>query len=118
MNTNPIEDNYVLTRIRKLCAVKGWSIYRLSKEADISYSSLNNIFVRNTQPTIPTLMSICKGLGISLSEFFQEGIPDDFCFRYVTLSEDESKILEIYREIDKQDQALLLAYAQGLAKKL
>lgn len=37
-----------------------------------SEETLTNIFKRGSIPTIPTLEMICKGLNISLSEFFAE----------------------------------------------
>lgn len=113
-----ISDNITLLRIRQLCDKRGWSIYKLAKESDIPYSSLNNIFIRNTQPTISTLEKICKGLGMSLSEFFTDDIPDDYQLRYNKLSNEELDLLEIFRSLPDCDQQILLAYAHGIAKKL
>ncbi|MCM1467086.1 MAG: helix-turn-helix domain-containing protein [Alistipes sp.] len=113
-----IEDNYTLEKIKQLCGAKGWSVYKLAKESKIPYSSLNNIFIRNTQPTIPTLAKICQGLGLSVSEFFQDGFPEDYYFRYDTLTEDENDLLKTYQSIDANDKKILLAFAHGLAKKL
>lgn len=36
-------------------------------------STLANIFKRNTVPSITTLEVICKGFGITLSQFFADG---------------------------------------------
>lgn len=113
-----IEENYTLDKIKQLCTAKGWSVYKLAKESKIPYSSLNNIFIRNTQPTIPTLAKICQGLGLSMSEFFQDGFPDDYFFRYKTLSNDEHELLEIYRNIDTNEKKILLAFGHGIAHKL
>lgn len=63
----------ILSQIKKLRDERGWSNYRLAREAGISENSLNNLFRRNNLPTIPTLESICKGFGITLSQFFAEG---------------------------------------------
>ncbi len=63
----------ILTQIKKLRDERGWSNYRLAREAGISENSLNNLFRRNNLPTIPTLEAICKGFGITLSQFFAEG---------------------------------------------
>jgi len=63
-------ENVVLGRIRELMNLNHWSIYKLAKASGIPYSSLNNCFQRNTTPTIPTLEKLCKGLNISLSDFF------------------------------------------------
>lgn len=78
----PTEDNPILKRIKILYMKKGWSVYRLAKESKIAYSSLNNMFLRNTQPTIYTLEKICCGLGISMSEFFAEKISTTDCWCY------------------------------------
>ena len=59
-------------RMRKLLAERGWSEYRLAKEAKLSESTIMNIFRRNATPSIPTLEAICKGFGITVSQFFAE----------------------------------------------
>lgn len=108
---------YTLNRIKELCDERGWSIYRLAKEADIPYS-LNNIFVRNTHPTVPTLEKICCGLKISLSEFFDSNTPCDFKLRYNTLSSEEMLLIETFNQLSFDDKKILIAYAHGLARKL
>lgn len=60
-------------RLRQLLRERGWTEYRLSKECGLSESTLANIFRRNTLPSIGTLEAICKGFGITLSQFFAEG---------------------------------------------
>uniref|UniRef100_UPI0032BF27B3 helix-turn-helix domain-containing protein n=1 Tax=Lachnospira sp. CLA-JM-H23 TaxID=3133092 RepID=UPI0032BF27B3 len=42
----------VLDRIQQLLTFKHWSLYKLAKQSDIPYSSLNNIFNRQTCPTM------------------------------------------------------------------
>jgi len=49
---------------------RGWSIYKVAKEADIPWSTVRNMFKRNTEPSIATLECICRGMGISLCQFF------------------------------------------------
>lgn len=112
-----VSDN-TLKKIKQLCDIRGWSVYRLAKEAGIPYSSLNNIFIRNTHPTIPTLEKICNGFNITLEEFFQSEVPVDFKCRYATLTDDESKLLETYRSMSADEKKILLAYAYGITKKI
>lgn len=59
-------------RLRQLLNERGWTEYRLSKNCGLSESTLANIFRRNTTPSIATLEAICKGFGITLSQFFAE----------------------------------------------
>ena len=60
-------------RLRKLLEERGWTEYRLSKECGLSESTIANIFRRNTLPSISTLEAICKGFGITISQFFADG---------------------------------------------
>lgn len=64
MNTNE--------RLRKMLHDRGWTEYRLAKKCGLSHSTIANIFKRNTVPSVDTLESICKGFGITLSQFFAE----------------------------------------------
>ena len=63
----------VLERLRRLLDERGWTEYRLAKNSGLSESTIANIFKRNTVPSLPTLEAICKGLGITLSQFFADG---------------------------------------------
>lgn len=60
-------------RLRQLLKERGWTEYRLSKNCGLSESTLSNIYRRNTVPSIATLETICKGFGITMSQFFAEG---------------------------------------------
>ncbi len=106
-------NNETLQAIEKLYKQKGWSIYRLAKESGIAYSSLNNMFLRNTQPSLHTLERLCAGLGISMSEFFREDIQEEHVY---PLSSSEIFLVETYRTMDSRRQELLIAYLSGLAE--
>lgn len=113
-----IPDNDVLAKIKKLYTQKGWSVYRLAKESDIPYSSLNNMMLRNTQPSVPTLRKICNGLGITMSEFFDDDIPVSNFQYLLHLDSEEYTMIESFRKLDDFDKRLLNAYLAGLSKKL
>ena len=59
-------------RIRVLMNERGWTPYRLAKESGLSDGTVGNIFRRNTVPSMATLQAICRGLKISLAQFFAE----------------------------------------------
>ena len=104
----------VLDRIQQLLTFKHWSLYKLAKQSDIPYSSLNNIFNRQTCPTMVTLEKICHGFNISLSEFFSfESNP----LRNELLSDDEEELLNTYKELSVQNKKLLKAYLDVLCKR-
>ena len=102
-------ENEVLGRIRELLEWNKWTIYKLAKASGIPYSSLNNCFLRNTYPTIPTLEKLCIGLNISLSDFF------DFKknpLRDASVCEDEQNLLNAYVPHD------FVCQRQGAAQRL
>lgn len=110
------EKNYVLTRIQQFLDERGWTIYKLAKESDLAYSSLNNIFVRNTIPSVLTLEKICNGLQITLAQFFDEEISVSELSDI--LNDNEREIITLYRNLNKNDKDILKAYLMGLNKKL
>ena len=57
-------------RLRELLESRCWTEYRLAKNCGLSQSTIANIYRRNTVPSVETLEMICKGFGITLSQFF------------------------------------------------
>lgn len=49
-------------RIRQLMEKRGWTDYRLAKEANLSHSTVTNMFNRNNAPTLPTLEGGMQGI--------------------------------------------------------
>ena len=62
----------ILEKIDRLRMERGWSINNLAMEAMLTQSTLNNLYMRKTDPKISTLRAICAAFGITLSEFFAE----------------------------------------------
>lgn len=88
-------------RLNQLLKERGWTYYRLSKNSGLSESTVTNIFKRNTIPSIPTLELICKGFGITLSQFFADG-------DMVELSPDLRRIFDGWVNLTpKQKEAVL-----------
>jgi len=63
----------VHARLRQLLKSRGWTTYRLAINCGLSHATIANIYKRNTVPSVSTLEAICKGFGITLSQFFAEG---------------------------------------------
>lgn len=107
--------NSVLNKIESYMKLRNWSIYKLAKESDIPYSSLNSMFLKNTQPTIPTLEKICSGLNITMSEFFSDEHAQAIPFKEIT--KDEQELLSLYQRLSKADKERFLFYTRGFAQK-
>ena len=105
-----MRDEYVLKKISQLLDEHNWTLYRLAKEARISYSTLSNTFHRNNVPSVTTLLRICKGFDITMSEFFDEGGTD-----FTQLDTSDQQLLRDFRQLPRADKALVTAYMRGLA---
>ncbi len=106
-----MREESVLKRVTQLCEERNWTLYRLAKESEISYSTLSNTFHRNNVPSVSTLIRICEGLGITLSEFFDENgtLP-----KQLTVS--DQQLLADFHRLPRSDKKLVNAYMQGLLK--
>lgn len=111
MENVQMREDYVLQKITQLLSQRDWTLYRLAKEAEISYSTLSNSFQRNNVPSVTTLMRVCDGFGITLSEFFDE---DGITVKQLTVS-DQNLLAEFHR-LPRSDKKLVKAYVQGLLK--
>lgn len=91
----------VLEKIEELRKEKGWSINYLAMEAELTQSTLNNLYTRKTEPKLSTLRSICNAFGITLSDFFKEEENDDELLRRVKSLSKENKqaILQLIKSI-------------------
>lgn len=63
--------NFLRVRVEYLLYVKNWTLYRLSKTAELPYSTLNNLMMGRGAIGVCTLLKITKALGVSLDEFFK-----------------------------------------------
>lgn len=63
----------VAQRIEELSKEKAVTYYRIADRADIPMSTIMNLISgRIKNPTLGTLQGICRGLEVSLKEFFTE----------------------------------------------
>ena len=97
-------------KIRELMEARGWTIYRLAKETGVSWSTIRNMFDRNTEPTVPTLEALCKGLNISLAELLLgDGYPE--------LSDEQKELLTRWNQLTPGDKKLYLDLLRSLNEK-
>lgn len=95
-------------KLWQLLNERGWTEYRLSKECGLSQSTLTNVFHRGTFPSIPTLETICRGFGISLSQFFAEG-------EMVEMTPELKKLFDGWRPLTPQQKEAVLTVVQAFS---
>lgn len=67
-----MQEYEIIERIKALCQTRFWTYYQLAKESGIAYSTLHTMLHKANTPSLPTLIKICDGFGITLAEFFDK----------------------------------------------
>ena len=93
-----MQENDILERIQALCKARHWTLYRLAKESDITYSTLCTMLRKGNTPSLPTLIKICNGLGISLGAFFE------YNGDTIVLTRSQKALLQQWDRLSKQDR--------------
>lgn len=97
-------------RIKQLLSQRGWTAYRLSKNSNLAESTITNIIKRNTIPSISTLESICKGFGITLSQFFAEG-------EMVEITPDIKELIQYYMILSPEQKEIAIQLLRNMNQK-
>lgn len=100
----------VLARVKQLMHEKNWSYYKLAKECGIPEATAYNMEIRNTVPSMPTLEAICKGMGITLSQFFAEG-------EMVELTPELKELFEVWVDLSPKAKRSLLEMIKTLKEQ-
>ena len=82
----------ILGRIERERLSRGWSEYALAENSGLAQSTISTWRRRNLQPNVASLEKICSGLGISLSQFFQE---EDSVY----LTSDQKELLDLWAKL-------------------
>lgn len=87
----------ILEKIDKFRIEKNWTFYKLAEESNLPLSTITNMYVRKSLPSLSTLTAICNGLGITLSQFFANNEID-------TQNEQEKELLQVFRNLDMHNK--------------
>ena len=71
----------VQKRIISLCKEQNITLNKLSNNSGLSYSTVFSIFYgKSKSPKLATILHICEGFNIELSEFFEDPVFKDVEF--------------------------------------
>ena len=101
----------VKARLQQLMDEREWTIYRLAKEAEIPWSTIRNMFKRNTEPSIATLECICKAFGMTLPQFFDVD-------NEMGLSSEQKNLLQQWSRLQDKDKHLVQELVDSLNEKV
>ena len=90
----------ILKEITRLRLSRNWSEYELAIRSNLSPSTISTWYRKNQTPS---LEKICKGLGITLSQFFAEG--EDT----LSLTQEQREMLDSWSSLNEKQQEIFLA---------
>lgn len=91
----------ILEEITKLRLERNWSECELSKYSGVPQSTISTWYRKNQVPTLQNIDKICKGMGITLSQFFAEG--DD----KVSLTPEQRELLDHWSVLTFEKQQIV-----------
>lgn len=103
-----MQESDIILRVKSICEARSWTFYRLAKESGIPYSTLCTMLHKANAPSIPTLIRICNGFGITLAEFF-----DDNC-DCVMLTDEQRKHLAQWDLLSEENKVIVENYMRFL----
>ncbi len=98
----------ILEEITRLRLQRKWSEYELAKHSDIPQSTISTWYRKKQVPTISTLDKICKGMGISLSQFFAEGCDA------IYLTSNQRELLDNWSALNPRQQEIILELLKNI----
>ena len=98
----------IAKELDKLCKERNISRYALARKAGMHDSSVRNMFQRGTTPSFYNLEKMCKGLGITVAQFFAQSE------LFEKFTDDQREMLELFTKADEKSRKLMLLYARTL----
>lgn len=97
-------------KFKQICEIKGCTPYKLVKDTGVSSSTVSGFIKGKTKPRIDTLLILCNLLGITMTEFFEEGET------VAQMTKEEEELLKIYRVLPKDKRERLNYYTKMLVQ--
>ncbi len=99
-------------KLNKLRTQREISVYKLSKDTDISQNYIRKIEKGESQPSVLVLETLLKRLGTTLAEFFNENEDTLYPTAY------ERELIESVRMLNEEKAEAVLHIAKLMANRL
>lgn len=108
-----VETDIVHKRIIYIARIKGKTLYKVATDGGMERNAIYNMIKRGSMPTLPILGKICKGLDVSLKDFFDENVelkPESD----QQMTDDDCFLIEIFHSIPERDnRKRFIGYAEA-----
>lgn len=102
-------------RLRYLIEVRGYTQVELAKKCGITQAAISNIVTdASRKPSAPTLLKLAAALQAN-PEWIITGEGDPFQMNVIG-AKSEQQLLEVFRDLDDQSKAALLAAAKAMRR--
>ena len=99
----------ILAEITRLRLMRNWTEYELAQQSGLSQSTISTWYRKNQIPTVQTLDRVCKGFGITLSQFFAEDGDT------LQLTREQRELLDNWAALTDTQQALFLELFKSIS---
>ena len=86
-----------------------WMEQRFRLCQELALKQIQQLRMQENLPSLITLEKICSALGVTLSQFFQEGNSEN-------LTEKQKEVLEIWNDLSTNEQETVMSMLRGLRK--
>ncbi len=94
----------ILDKIRQERIKRNWTDYMLAKNSGFTQSTISSWYRKNLQPSVASIEKVCAGLGITLSEFFDDQTSSPEKGR----TPEEVQLCNCYRRLNKDQREAVL----------
>lgn len=102
----------LVRRIQAISETKGMTKYALAKAADISKSTLHDLFAGKNKPYVHTLFKLCNGLGITIEELLSDH--GTGTSGQNELTQEERELIMFYRHLSQEKKNNMKMYVAML----
>ncbi len=99
----------ILAKLKILMKKKNLSIFKVTELADLSENTIYNWYNKGAEPSVHALMSVCRVLGISISQLFAETESE-----YLSIQENE--MLKNFRQLSDGKREVVINLIEELNK--
>lgn len=89
-------------QLKQLMDQRHLTIYSLAQKSELHWQTIKNLFSRTSNPTVSTMEKICKGLNITMAQFFKT---EDESLHFVTA--EQAYLLGRWESISDEDKETL-----------
>ena len=101
----------VLNKIQNEKQKRGWTEYTLAKNSELSQSTISSWYRKDLEPSLASLEKVCKGLGITLSQFFAS---DEYTRG---LSQEQTELLNMWEKLSPEQRESLLSLLRSFQQE-